>query len=323
MTAEATFLREWDDVRETVAVAAASGEVYQLADGRAGILAGLTAAAAAEGRTFKTIGQFTVAKTSGIVFLDGGRVYWDHSANAAYFRKVNDQDFYLGRAVGDSASGDTSMVVNINIDPPYDIDALRDACLSVPTGTQAVGGFGFPKMLGAARLLELTATNEAQCIDLLSVDKFAVAANAIVEAIIRPVVNGTTNAVDFNVGVGNGTSTTDADAVTEHVFFHIDGASTAINAQSKDGTTTVAATDTTKVISAGSAVANRTEVWIDTRNPASVKLYVDGVAVLTSTTFDLSHATGPLGIIAHIEKTSSTATAQIVMDALRARFAEQ
>jgi hypothetical protein len=155
------------------------------------------------------------------------------------------------------------------------------------------------------------------------VDKFDKAANAIVEIILRPAVNGSGAAVDFSAGIANGTHATDADLITEHVFFHIDGADTSIFAQSKDGTTTVAATDTTLDITAGSAVANRVELWIDTRDPANVKLYVNGARVLSGSTFKIDAATGPFGILVHIEKTTGTTTGQFHVDRATARYAEQ
>lgn len=316
-------VRGRDEIRVVPEAAVAAGEVRQLADGRAAIFAQLSAGATTDRLNYTTEGQFTLTKTSGVVLLDGGRAYWDYSAAAVTFEKVNDRDFYLGRIVGDAASGDTACVVNLNIDPPYDIDSRRDAFLSVPTGTQAVGGFGYPKGLGGARLIELTATNEAQCIDFLSVDKFDKDANAIVEAVIRVPTNGSGAAVDFNIGIANGTHATDFDSVTEYVAFHIDGGAVDILAQSKDGTTTVAATDTTKDISAGSAVANRVELWIDARDTSNVKLYVDGVRVLSGSTFKINAATGPFGLIAHLEKTTGTTVGTFVIDSLLARLAKQ
>jgi predicted RecA/RadA family phage recombinase len=321
MAAEAQYLQEGDSLDYTPVIAVTGGQVAQLSDGRCGI-SPVDIAAAAKGAV-ETEGVFLVQKTASVAILAGGRVYWDYSANTATYQKVNDQDFYMGRATADAAGTDTTVYVEINVDPQYDITLTRDAFASVPTGTQAVGAFGYPKTLGGARLIELTATSEAQCIDLLSVDKFAIAANAIVEAIIRVPVNGSGAAVDFNIGVGNGTSTTDADAITEHVLFHVDGASLAINAQSKDGTTTVAATDTTKVFVAGSAVANRVEFWLDTRDPTDVQLYVNGVNVLPSSVFTLAAATGPLSLIAHLEKTTGTTTGQFIIDALRCRLMDQ
>lgn len=321
MTAVSTYVQDGESVDYTPAVAVAAGDIVQISDGRAAYSP--DAIAAAQKGAVSVCGFVTIAKTASIVILDGGRVYFDFSANKAHYMKVNDQDFYVGRAVGDSIGTATTVVVALNVNPPYDVDMVRDGFLSVPTGTQAVGAFGYPKPLGGANQISLTATSEAQCIDMLSRDKWAIAANAIAEFVVIIDVNGSDSTVDINFGVGNGTSTTDADAITEHVLFHIDGGATAINAQSKDGTTTVAATDTTKTFTAGTAVANRIELWIDTRAPGGVGMYVNGVAVLTSTVFDLSHATGPLGLLAHMEKTTGTATGKLTVDRAGARFARQ
>ncbi len=320
-TEQALLHREGTAIGFTAEAAITGGEVRQLPDGRAGVCP--VAVDSGFPGALQVRGIYRLKLTDSINILNGGRVYWDHSANKAHFKKVNDRDFYLGRAVEDVVAGtDGTVLVAINIDPPYDIDALRDGCLTVPTGTQAAGGFGFPKVVGGSLSIELTATSEAQCIDLLSVDRFAVGANAIVEAIFRPAVNGSGAAVDFNIGVANATSTTDADAIAESVFIHIDGGALTILAESDDGTTEVAATDTTKVIVEGSAVANRTEVWFDLRNPADVQIYVDGVNVLPNSVFNINVATGPLGLLAHLEKTTGTTTGRFVIDALRARLME-
>ncbi len=318
---------KFQDCGETVdftpAAAVGGGQVLQLPDGRAAVLP-VDLAAGALGAA-ETEGVWTVAKTAGMEFLDGGRVYWDFSANAAHYKKVNDRDFYVGRAYGDAAAAATAMRVNFNVNPAYDIDALGGdgGVLSVATGTQALGGFLPPQAFGNSRALTLSATNEAQCVDLLSVDRFDVNANAIAEVVFRLGANGSSNAVDLNFGIANGTSTTDADAVTEHVFFHVDGGDLSIFCQSKDGTTTVAATDTTVDATAGSAVANRVELWIDTRDPSNVKLYVNGSRVLAGTTFKINAATGPLGLLAHLEKVVGTATAgPVYVDRLAARFQE-
>jgi hypothetical protein len=321
---DAALVDSCDERKIFLAAAAGSGEVQQLPGGRAGVLAGLATPESGDRVAFYDCGQFLVTKTSGVVFLDGGRVYWDHSANAATFRAVNDRDFYIGRAVGDAASTATTVCVNLNAPEwAYDISLISDTFDSVPTGTQVVGAFGHPKPLGAARRIELTATNEAQCIDMLSRDRFALSANAIVEAVVCVAANGSTSAVDFNIGVANGTSTTDADSITESVFFHIDGGALDIFAESDDGTTEVAATDTTVNATEGRAVANRLEFWIDLRNPAAAALYIDGVRVLSGTTFNISAATGPLGLLAHLEKTSSTATGTVEVEKFVARFSEQ
>jgi hypothetical protein len=324
MGAAATPVRDYNDLQKNLAAAAIANELHQMADGSAAYMKGLNAGSSGDTRRFESRGQVVIPKTANIYFLDGGRVYWDRSAGAGHYKKVNDRDFYAGRAVGDAAAADTTMTINLNIDPPYDIDALRHGFLSVPTGTQAVGAFGYPKDLGDSKLLELTATNEAQCIDLLSVDRFALGANAIVEGIIRIPVNGSGAAVDFSLGVANGTSTTDADAITESVFFHIDGGALDIYAESDDGTTEVNATDTTVDATAGSAVTNRFEFWIDMRDPSDCILYINAVEVLhaTANLGNIALATGPFGLLAHLEKTAGTTTAQVIIDALRARYSE-
>lgn len=316
---EALLVQSGDALDYTSVAAITGGQVIQLPDGRAGVLP--TDVAASTLTAAQVTGVYKIDKTTSMVLLAGGRAYWDHSANKVHYKKVNDRDFYLGRVVADAAAADTTVKVALNVNPPDDIDILRDGALSVATGTAAAGGFGLPAVYGGARGLSLTATSEAQCVDMLSVDRFAVGAKAIVEAVFRLGANGSTSAVDFNIGVGNGTSTTDADAVTEHVLFHIDGGALDILAQSKDGTTTVSATDTTVDATAGSAVANRFECWIDIRDPASVKLYINGARVLSGTTFVLSAATGPLGLLAHLEKTTGTATAgPVYIDRLCARL---
>ena len=323
--AEATLYKDHGAIPWTAAAATTGGTVIQLADGRAAVVAvDLAAAETGAGQDASDI--YVVAKTTSMVFLDGGRVYWDYSANKAHYKKVNDRDFYIGRAVGDAASADTTMKVKLNALPQIDIDAIggEGGYLSVATGTQALGGFLPPQVYGKSRALTLTATSEVQCVDILSVDKFDKAANAIIEAVFRVGANGSTSAVDFNVGIANGTSASDADAVTEHVYAHIDGGDLSVFFQSKDGTTTVSAQDSTVDTTAGSAVTNRAEVWIDTRDPANVKVYLNGAQQVTGSTFKIDAATGPFGLLAHLEKTTGTATAgPIYIDRLEARFAEQ
>lgn len=320
--AEATYYQDGDTLDYTPDAAVLSGEVRQLADGRAAIA--VTDIASGVKGAFRVSGVVKVAKTTSMVFLDGGRVYWDHSANKAHYKKVNDRDFYIGVAVGDAASADTTMYVNLNVQQVADIDIHRDATLSVATGTKAFGGFDFPARRGGSSLMSITGTSEVQCIDILSVDKFDKNANAIAEIIFRLGTNGSTSDVDLNFGIANGTSTSDADAISEHVFFHIDGGSLVINTQSKDGTTTVAAATSGVSATAASAVADRVECWIDTRDTANVKLYINGARVNSGSTFKIDGATGPFGLLAHLEKATGTATAgPVYIDRLAARFMQQ
>ena len=305
----------------TPAVALTAGDVVQLADGRAGAPSS-DIAAGIQG-VVVTSGIVAVTKTSGIVLLDGGRVFWDHSANAATFRAVQDRDFLIGTAVGDAASTATTCYVNLNVDQRVAIDIRVDG-RATPSGTKAVGGFGDLFTNGTVPGLALTATSEVQKIDLLSDARRAVSANGIAEYIVRLGANGSTSAVDINVGVANGTHGTDADSITESVFFHIDGGALDILAESDDGTTEVAATDTTVDATAGSAESDKLEFWIDMRNPADIQLYINGVNVLPSSVFKLDAATGPLGLLVHLEKTTGTATAgPLYIDRGILRTAEQ
>ena len=305
----------------TPAAALSAGDVIQLGDGRAAvpssdIAAGVLGAVSTEG-------VFQVDKTTGVVLLDGGRVFWDHSANKATFRAVQDRDFFIGTAVGDAASAATTCYVNLNVDQRVAIDIRSDG-RAIPVGTAAVNAFGALYANGVTPGLALTATSEAQKIDLLSDAARAVSANGIAEYIVRLGANGSTSAVDINIGVANGTNATDADSITESVFFHIDGGALDILAESDDGTTEVAATDTTIDITAGSAESNKFEFWIDMRNPADIQLYINGVNVLPASVFTLGAATGPLSLLVHVEKTTGTATAgPLYVDRGILRTAEQ
>lgn len=320
-TLQALYRNEGESLDFTAPAAITGGEVFQLPDGRAAVCP-VDLASGAVGAA-SVCGVYRVLKTASIVMLRGMPVYWDHSANKANFEAVNDRDFFMGVVAADAAGSDTTVDVILNIRPRWVLDALsgEGGNLSVPTGTKAAGAFGYPKPLGQSLYLELTSTNEAQCIDVLTVDRRAVSANMIVQAIFRIPTNGS-SVVDFNIGVANGTSTTDADAITESVFCHVDGGSTNLNLESDDGTTEVSATDSTVDFTAGSAVANRVEVWFDLRNPSDIQIYIDGILMLGSTVFTLAAATGPLGLLAHLEKTSSTETCVVVIDALRALTCE-
>lgn len=320
---EARSVRDFGYERFLAAATVDAYGVIQTPTGKAGVHDNPLSVPSGEYADVRTAGTFIIAKATGFVALKGGRAYWDHSANNITWRKVNDRDFYVGRFTQDELSGSNQCSVALNEDPPYDIDIKRDGFLSVPVGTQAVGAFGYPKQLGGSWLLELTATNEAQKIDILSVDGFAKSANAIIRAVFRIPNDGSNATQDFNIGVANGTHATDADSITESVFCHIDGNSTNIAIESDDGTTEVAATDSLSDYMEGSAVANRVEIWIDMRDPADVQVYVNGSNVLPSSVFNVDAATGPFFLLAHLEKSSSTDVFQVVVDELQAWFAEQ
>lgn len=297
------------------------GQVIQVADGRAGVV--LTDISSGNRGQIQVADVARLAKSSSPKILKGGRVYWDHSANQATYKPVDDRDFYCGVAVGDSEAGEAFIDVALNIEPVYVVDIARDGFRHAPVGTLALATMGMYRRGGAHNFL-LSNANEAQKLDALSVPAFAVGANAIIDIVFAVVANGTaTGAVDVSLGIANGTHATDADSITEHLFIHINSNDTKIYAQSKDGTTTVAATDTTVTLTAGSATANLIYVSIDLRDPADAQIYINGTLILPSTVFNVNAATGPWKLLAHVEKTSSTDTYELDLHSLRARIAEQ
>lgn len=322
MATEADTIQSEPCVVEFYTTAALEGgQVIQLPSGRAGVvLRDKAATSTASPASVATEGIFSVPKAATHAFLQGGEAWWDHSANVAYIRRGNDRDFYLGTVVSDvTTETATSVLVNLNVRQVASVDALEEFD-SVATGTQVIGGFTEARMQGSecAELL-LTATSEAQCVDILSAYSFSKSAKAIVEARVNLVANGSGSTVDFNIGAASASSTTDADAIAESAFAHVDGGSTAILAECDDGTNETAATDTTKTFTAGTQF----DVWIDMRDLTSVKYYIDGQRVLSGTTFNVSAATGPFKLLAHVEKTTGTATAgPIKVQRLRARTTE-
>lgn len=318
--ADARYVRNWNEYRLTADAAVATGEVWQLPDGKAAVYTGLNAGNSGDKVNFETSGHHTVTKTSGVVITAGQPVYWDHSANSATYAPASDKDFFIGSAVGDAASGDTTLVVNLNKWPNYKIDINRghDSDAAVTAVVLTAGTVGIGKVGGSHRLT-FSATAEAQKADILSKQGFAVGSNWIVEGQFTVVDDGDATAIDFNIGVANGTHASDADSIAESCFLHLDGNTLDLFAESDDGTTEVAATDTTLNIALGTSV----HFVIDGRNPADIQIYVNGALVLGSTTFVLTAATGPLKLIAHLEKSSDDTTAEYYVDFLRVRTMEQ
>ncbi len=322
--AEATYTRSAETSLLKTANTLAGGQLVQLPTGEAAFLDSKDPlASGAYSENFRTSGKATVQKQTGVALLAGQEAFWDHSANALTNLPANDRDFAAGVVVDDASSLQTSAVVDLNKRPRYKIDAVHGPALSTTVGTPAAGGFSRALSIGSTVKLLLSSTTEAQKVDLLSVDGMAPGAKWILEAIIRVVSNGAGAAPDLNIGVASGTHASDADAITQAAFFHIDGAALDIRAASRDGTTTVAITDTTVDFTAGSAVANRVLLQIDGRDLTNVKLYVNGVQVLSGTTFRLDNATGPLFALAHLEKTSAADVFEVDIDALRVVTSEQ
>lgn len=318
--AEAIKYQDEDSVIDYTPDAAVSGgEVIQLQDGRAAVLP-VDLASGALGAA-ETEGVWTCLKTADIVFVAGQPVYWDHSANTATYAPASDRDFFLGSAYTDTAGSASTVKVVLNKRPSYNIELQRDEFLTVIVKT-VVGSTTVEvphlRQFGGTTAMIFGATAEAQKLDLLSQQGFAKGSNWIVEGGFNVIDDGDAAAIDFNIGVANATHATDADSITESVFLHLDGNDLNLFAESDDGTTEVAATDTTVNIVLGTPV----HFVMDGRNPADVQIYVNGILMLGSTVFDVDAATGPLKLLAHLEKTSDDTTADYRINYLRVRTSQ-
>ena len=316
----AETVRDPHDLRKLLAAATAVGAVHQHGDGRATYLQGLSAAAVNDDRRMQPVNQVRVPKTTGIVILDGGRVYFDRSAGTATYRTLNDRDFYLGTAVGDAASADDSLVVNMNQEPYYEIELSGNSRLSQGAWVcEKTNGLGVTLLPGGGAQLAFHAAAQAAQAALYSERKVDLASNPILEMRVALFDKGDNAALDINFGLANGSHATDFQSVTEQVTFHLNGNALDLFAESDDGTIDVAEVDTTF-----NCVDDEWfECWIDCRDLTDIQMYVNGVLRLGSNVFTLEDATGPVFPIFHMEKTSDDTVADFRIDLARLRTAEQ
>ena len=273
------------------------GDVIQVSDGRAGVVLADVTSGNKVGVDVAQGTVYEVAKTTSMVVLRGSKLWWDHSANKVHLLHRNDRDFYAGVAVEDATSSATTVRIALNQEPKY-AASFRGGFASVRVQTA-----GFVSACGAGAEgcnLEFSATAEAQKADALSFQGTAPGSEGVLHMLLCVNTNGDAAALDANFGLANGTHATDADSITESLFIHIDGNSANINLESDDDTTEVAATDTTVDFTAGTPFLFQA----DLSNLADIQCYLDGVNVLPASVFKLDAATGPLKLLAHVEKTS-------------------
>jgi predicted RecA/RadA family phage recombinase len=320
--AEAAYRQEGEVLDYVPDADITAGEVIQLRSGLAAVFP--------TGVDFDTLqtgagiveGVVRLDKTANIVLPEGVQVFWDHSANTATYASANDRDFLVGYAVAPAAAADTYVDVMLNKKPPYAVDISNDPFTTVVVGTEVTGeaGLSGPKRYGSAHRMIISATSEAQKVDIFSDKGFAAGANAFIEAevsIISGLASG--GAQDFNIGVASATHATDADSIATSAFVHIDGNSVNILAECDDGTNETAATDTT----IDAVAATPFTLWIDLSDLASVKFYINGARVLSGTTFSMAAATGNLFLLAHLEKTTGTTVFDAKVNYLRARISQK
>ncbi len=308
MAAEAIYQRAANDNKLTAAAAVASGEVYQLPNGRAGVYQAQLAAASGDPVILVDTGKFTVVKATSQVWIKGAPIWWDHSANAATCVEpigAGDRDFYLGSAVEDVVAATATGVVDLNKQVSYIIDSNRDNgdtnIIKTVVGSTTVE---VPRIFnrGGMTYMAFGTTAEAQTVSWISDRSFAIGSNWVAEILFELVTAGNASAVDIDWGVANGIGTTDFEAVTEFAAFHNDGDDLVIDAHSDDTITDVAPTTTTISLVAGTAV----QFTLDGRDQTNVKYYINGVEVneATSNMGKLTSAAGPLFAFAMAEKTS-------------------
>lgn len=293
----------------TPAAGYSAGEVIQLPSGRAGALRGQIAKTVGQAAAFTVRGKVTLLKTASVVILKGAPLYWDRSANTVTpLKALAGADFFIGSAVADATAAATTVVVDMNVEPVYLIDIMRD-----PTDTVLVGAATVTMQPGYSTL-KIIATNEAEKCDVMSQHSVPVTVPFIIEGRVASYEIGSDNTVDFNIGLANDTHATSADTITESAFLHLDEV-LSIYAESDDGSTEVAASDTL----VDCVDDTYFDFAFDCRDLTDIHVYINGVEVLAATAFDISAATGPLKLLAHIEKTTGTATGEARVSKLALR----
>lgn len=314
--AQAAFSYPFEEQQFTAIQANNCGDVLQLPDGRASVLAGLVPAAAGDKRSANVVGNFNVVKGTTYSILRGGKVYWQRDNLQASFTP-GAAGFYIGRCSDDAPASQAFVSVDLNA---AGIERLKmDSGLWNSTPVKTAGSPAATRdAVGAGIAFALDNTNEAQKIDAISVDSVRTIDGPILEARLTVTSIGNNAALTIALGLANGTHASAFSSITQQAAFSLAGNSLELNAQSKDGTTTVAATDTTILL-----VANTyNEFWIDARDPTDVKFYVDGVQVVAATTFVLTAATGPLFPLLWVGKTANATLGAVKVDFLRLRTSD-
>lgn len=181
-------------------------------------------------------------------------------------------------------------------------------------------GLGVAPVAGEdVALLSFDAVAEIASATIVTPDVFPVAQGITFEGRLHMTGIGDHAAIDVDFGIGtlltaNSIADIDHADMVNLAAFHMDGASANILAQSDDVATDVVPVDTTidNVVTAGSFK----DFKIIVRPTGAVEFWIDGVRVLSSTTFAVA-ASATLGGFVNIEKTSNDTLAAMKIDDLR------
>lgn len=296
---QAQIVQRGELVTWTADAAYSSGDVIQLRDGRAGVVSVDVASGAQVG--VYVAGIFKVAKTTSMYMLHSSKIFWDHSADKAHLLHGGDRDFFMGTCVEDAGSAAATVLVNLNVQPVF-TSGFEGGW--APTRIQTAG---FVSAVGAGREgvnLDFSATAEAQTAAALAHNGFVITAEGIAHFLVCVNDNGDDAALDIDWGVSVASGTTDWEAITQRVGFHLDGNTLDLDAGSDNGTTDTGLIDTTVNIVEGTPFLCQ----LDLRNPSDILAYVNGVRVLDGTTgaaTTLAIAAGTFKAIAFMEKTAN------------------
>lgn len=307
--AEAVIHQEGNIIGFTTVAAAAAGDVLQVPDGRVGVA--IYAAAANTRVECQISGIFKLDKTANEIHVPGQRLYWDASGSTVTaVPPVTAADFFVGCCAADAAAADASTQVALNQDWEGSVDQRTATFAQVPVLTA-----GDPRgyQVGGGLRFSIDATNEAQKIDALSHKAVALDSDWIFLAEVA-IDAAAGSATDISIGVADGTHATDFQSVATLCTIHIDGGSANILVQSDDGTTDVAPIDSTIDWTAAVPFA----LAIDGRDPADIKLYINGIReTAAATTLALAAAASGLKACVHIEKTASTDAATVTVSNMK------
>lgn len=296
------YQQDADILDYTPAAAKSAGDIVMLPSGIPGMVQNDIAAGALG--SVKVRGLVECPKAASVYLWKGQEAWVTLSTGAVSYGG----DVCIG-VVAETVIG-TATTVKVNLNAKggglVDMDSVGWITERVGAAGQVVAG-GFGKSVGLAFSL----TAEAQKAAAWCNKALSVANKLLVQGWLTVVTIGDNAAFDFNFGLASESHASDFDASAKYLAVHLNNALD-LFVQSKDGTTTVNATDTTVNLVANTPAF----VQFDMSDPADVKLYVNGIAV-TPTAIDFSAGGAALFLIAHLEKSADDSPGHIVMHDMR------